>query len=226
MTTHVFAPILGRRIRVTQVDGTGTVVSTAKKVVTDGFINIKMTAQIEAGTEIIQRNAAGLLCINEMLNSSFKRLNVEIEFCGVNPSLAAMVTSAKEYNDYAGDVAGFTLGEGIIGNTFALELWTGISGETADPNANGYFVLPFVNAGNLGDITTDGQNAVTFSMANAFTRGGNSWGVGPYNTVYNNASPGIASKLPTALDPFDHLLVIDTAVAVPPVTPSPVLYTA
>jgi hypothetical protein len=87
--------------------------------------------------------------------------------------------------------------------------------------AGGYLLLPFVVGGVLGDITVDGENAVTFSLTGAYTKGGNAWGVGPYNVV-NNATPA-PSPLPTALDPFDHLLLVDTSLAPPAASCDPVL---
>jgi hypothetical protein len=186
-TTHCFVPILGKRIRVTQVTDAGVIPTGAMQITTDGFITVSLTSDIEAGTEIIQRNAHGQLCVNEKMNSSFKRFEATIDFCGVNPSLLAYVANAKEYHDYAGDVSGFTVGEGELTGSFALELWTGIGGALTDPTANGYFLLPFIGKGVLGDIKIDGTNAVTFSIKSAATKGGNGWGIGPYNVLINQA---------------------------------------
>lgn len=225
MTTHCFTPVFGKRIRVTTLDGCGNWPIAAEEdalIVTDGFISVSLTSEVEDGTEIIQRNAAGALCVNERMASSFKRFTVELEFCGVNPSLLGMVTNAEPYNDYAGDVAGFTVPEGELSKAFALELWTGLSGQACEPGqeqAGGYMLLPFIMAGTLGDVTIDGENAVNFTLSGAYTKGGNGWGVGPFNVVYNNAD--VAAALPTALDPLDHLLLIDTGVAPPPVACSP-----
>lgn len=213
-TTHCFAPILGKRIRVTQLNDDGTLGT--QYIVTDGFITVTLAAQIEAGTEILQRNAAGILCINELLSPNFKRLTVDVEFCNVNPSLLSFVTNAQEYNDYAGDAAGFTIGEGLITGAFALEIWTGLAGSINDDNANGYMMLPYVHKGHLDDIKLTSTAATNFNLKNGYTQGGNSWGVGPFSVVMNNDSPGVASKLPTSVDPFDHLLVMDTSVAAPP----------
>jgi hypothetical protein len=223
-TTHLFAPILGRRLRATQLLDDGKV--GLNKIVTDGFVTVTLSSTIEEGTEIVKRNAAGQLCVNELGNPSFKRFTVEIEFCGVNPSLLAYVAHAKEYKDYANDIAGFTVPEGEIKGLFALELWTGLSGSMADTKAGGYMLLPQIHKGNLGDITIDGENAVTFSVTGAYTVGGNQWGVGPttYKPVAN--ATGVASVLPLALDPLDHLLLIDTAVAAPPSSGQPTLVTA
>lgn len=216
MPTKCFTPILGKRIRVTELDECGQIQPTSRAIVTDGFVTITLSAQIEEGTEIIVRNAGGAICINEKSPDSFKRFDVEIEFCGVNPSLLAMVTNAEEYEDYAGDVAGFTVAEGEITGKFALELWTGLAGQACGDGgveASGYFLLPLVQSGTLGDVEVGGEDAITFSLANSYTVGGNTWDEGPFNVVNDE---GVASPLPTALDPFDHLLMLFTDVAPPP----------
>lgn len=220
MATHCFIPMLGKRLRATELDECGAVtLGTSRAVVTDGFITINLTSEVEDGTEILVRNAAGQLCVNEKMSDSFKRFTVEADFCGVNPDLLSITTNAEPYEDYAGDVAGFTVPEGEMTKKFSLELWMGMSGQACAPGAtgeaSGYMLLPFLQAGVLKDITIDGENAVTFGMQSAYTKGGNAWGVGPYNVLYNETS--VASPLPTALDPYDHLLLIDTAVAPPPV---------
>jgi len=223
---HFFTPILGKRIRVTEMNTDGSV--GANYVTTDGFITATLSSSIEAGTEIIQRNAAGILCVNELLASNFKRFTVDIEFCGVNPALVPMVTLASGYEDYAGDTAGFAVSEGLILGFFALEIWTGLSGSVYDDSANGYFLLPFVNFGNLADIKIAGDAAVTFELTNAYTVGGNQWGTGPYDVVYNGPadsgepdSGGSPAPLPTPVDPLDHMLLIDTAVPAPVVQNTP-----
>jgi hypothetical protein len=229
MTTHCFIPLLGKRMRVTELDSCGAITPEAEQVSTDGFITVNLSSEVEDGTEIIVKKASGALCVNERQASSFKRFNVEIEFCGVNPSLLSLVSNAEPYEDYAGDVAGFTVSEGELSKWFALELWLGISGNVCAPGAeeaSGYMLLPFVVGGVLGDISIDGENAVTFSLTGAVTKGGNTWGVGPYDVVVDNTvPPGVAAVLPTPLDPYDHLLLIDTAVAPPPESCDPALVT-
>lgn len=228
MPTHTFKPMLSKRMRVTELDDCGAVVpGTSMYVVTDGYLTLTLSSEVEEGTEILQRNAGGQLCVNEKLPNSFKRFTAEIEFCGVNPSLLAIVSNAEPYEDYAGDVAGFTVPEGEITKRFALEFWTGLSGTACLPGQTGtpggYVLLPQLQAGVLGDITVDGENLVTFSLTGAYTIGGNGWGVGPFNVVYNDDETPVASPLPTPIDPFDHLLLIDTALAYPPIAASPVV---
>lgn len=221
MATKCFDPILGKRIRVTRLDSCGNVPDpedTKGFVSTDGFISINLSSEVEDGVEIVTRKADGSLCVNEMGDSSFKRFNVEIEFCGVNPDLLALVSNAETYTVGA-DTAGITIPEGTLAKRFALELWTGLTGAACDPDADeasGYMLLPFLAGGVLGDLTIDGENAITFSITGAFTKGGNSWGVGPYEVI-RTGSPAADGPLPTSLDPMDHFLLIETNLAPPPV---------
>ncbi|QGJ92694.1 major tail protein [Microbacterium phage Megan] len=217
MATHCFIPLLGKRLRVTELDSCGAVFDGATMLATDGFVSLTLSSEVEEGTEIIVRKASGALCVNEKQADSFKRFTVEIEFCGVNPSLLALVTNAEEYAD-GEDVIGFTVPEGEILKWFALELWTGLSGVVCAPGteeASGYILLPFVVAGVLGDIELTGEDAITFTMTGAATKGGNAWGVGPYD-VYSSGSPATPGPLPEAIDAFDHLLMIETNMAPPP----------
>lgn len=228
MPTHSFVPVLGKRIRVTTLDVCGVVPDSAAPdavLATNGFVTITLSTEVEDGTEIITKRADGSLCVNERLVSSFKRFTVELEFCGVNPSLVSMVSNAEPYEDAAGDVAGFTVGEGDIVKKFALELWTGLSGEACAPGAeeaSGYVLLPFVQSGVPGDFTIDAENAANFTLTGAYTIGGNQWGVGPFDVVMNGDTPAVAGPLPTALDPMDHLLMMDTGVAPPPSADDPI----
>lgn len=224
MPTHYFTPILGKRIRVTDLDACGNVITGEDNALsTDGFVTLNLSSEIEEGEEIIQRKASGALCVNEKMSDSFKRFTLEIEFCGVNPHLMAKTTNAEIYNDWAEDPSGFTVPEGEFNKRFALELWTGLSGVACQPGAeeaSGYLLLPFVAAGVMGDLEVTGEDAITFSMTGAYTVGGNAWGVGPYEVLFNDENA--PATLPTALDPFDHLLMMDTGLAPPPVSQEPI----
>jgi hypothetical protein len=179
--TKTFRPVLGKMIRVTVLGPAGQVPAPATadaSLATDGFVSVKLSSQIEEGSEIIQKKANGDLCINEMQPSNFKRLTLEIVLCGVNASLLAMISNVEPYYDDAGVVVGFTQPEGVIDEKFALELWTGLSG--SDRVASGYFLLPYVNGGNIGDLEITEDGTIDFTVTAAFTKGGNSWGTGPY----------------------------------------------
>jgi hypothetical protein len=165
--------------------------------------------------QVITKNAAGALCVNVKAPDSFKRFTLEMEFCGVDPDLVSFMANMTAYVDYAGDKVGATVYEGTVSNKFGLELWTGLAGDacpTGVQEASGYVVLPCVNSGVLGDITVDGENAVSFSMQGAYTVSGNGWGKGVHTVVLNGANP---AKLPTAMLPTEPMLIIQTGVTPP-----------
>lgn len=230
MATNAFTPIRGKRIRVTELDECGRILPSARSMVTDGFVTVTLSPQVEDGTEITVRNANGAICVNERGNPSFTGFEVEIEFCEVNPSTVAMITNAREYENYGGDVAGFAVPEGEISGRFAFELWTGVAGVACGDEgdeASGYLLLPLVANGTIGDLEIGGEDAITFSLSNSMTKGGNAWGVGPFDVLLDGTGEaGVASPLPEPLDPNDHLLMVETFVAPPVSSVEPVTVTA
>ena len=219
MPTHTFTPVLGKRFRLVSLDACGRVTPESVYFVGDGFVSVTLSSETEEGSEILQKKFNGALCVNERQSDSFKRFTLEAEFCGVNPDVLSIMTNAEPYEDAAGDVAGFTVPEGSIDKAFALEIWTGLSGQACgegQEEASGYLLLPFLQAGVLGDIEMGGEDAVTFSMTGAYTKGGNTWGVGPFNVVFGELQE--PSPLPTPLDSLDHLLIMDTGLSVPALT--------
>lgn len=220
MATKTFTPVLGKRLRVIALDDCGSLPAsgTANSVaVTSGFITLSLSAEIEDGSEILVKRADSSICVNEMTNPSFKRFTLEIEFCEVDPGIASLVTNARQFKDYANDTVGIAVSEGEISKRFSLELWTGLAGEgcaSGVEEASGYLLLPHLNAGNVGDIEVDGENAVTFTMTGSFTRGQNGWSNGPFNVVQGAGST--PAKLATAADPFDHMIFLRTGLTPPP----------
>lgn len=214
MATRTLSPVFGKRIRITKLDECGNVPDageTDSMAVTDGFITVSLSSEIEDGDEITQKNAAGHLCINERTDSSFKYFTGEIEFCEVDPGILSLITNVVPYED-ADDTIGFYVPEGTITQRFALELWTGLAGQSCPEDveeASGYLLLPFMKGGSLGDIEVGGEDAVTFTVSDMSSTGGNGWGVGPYDVV--DGGP-----LPNELDEMAHLLMIETGVAPPP----------
>lgn len=225
-----FKPVLGKRIRVTKLDDCGRPADKDKDdqvVVTGGFVSVSLSSETEDGEEIIQKTANGDLCVNERLSDSFKRFTVELSLCGVNPELLSLLTNADVYEGYdtgeSGDdstSSGIVIKEGKVDTNFALELWTGLSGaqcKSGVEEASGYLLLPFVNSGVLGDLEVTGDDAIDFSISNAFTKSGNGWGEGPYRVLGDMSDDELTAKsLPSELDEDDHLLLIDTGIAPPP----------
>lgn len=191
-------------------------------VVTDGFISVKMTTEVEEGTEIVQKNANGDICVNEKNPNAFKRVTLEIEMCGVNDAVATLMTNAEVYENW--DEAGIGTVESAvpIDGVFAFELWTGLAGAKCGEGAataSGYILLPFVQAGTLGDVTVDSENAVNFTATGMYTRDGSGWGSGPYDVILQEPEADedpVAGPLPSPLTEKDHRLRITVDVAPPP----------
>lgn len=225
MATRTMKPVRGKRIRITQLDNCGRVPAAGTEdafIVTDGFVSVQLSSTTEEGPEITQRGITGAIVINEKLSDSFKRFTMELTFTGVNPALLPMVSNAKARQNADGDNTGFTIGEGTIEKWFAFELWTGLAGtacQEGEEDASGYMLLPFVQAGTLGDVTVDGENAVNFAMTGAYTRGGHAWGAGPYQVEYGAADE--PSVLVEPLDPFDHFYFGFTGLTPPPMADDP-----
>lgn len=219
MATHSFTPVLGKRFRIVSLDECGRVTPESEFYVGDGFVSVTLSSEVEDGVEILKRKFTGALCVNELSSPSFKYFTLEVEFCGVNPDVLTIMTNAEPYEDASGDVAGFTVPEGTLDKRFALEIWTGLSGQACgagQEQASGYMLLPFVQAGVMSSIEMTEEDAVTFSMESANSKGGNGWGTGPFNVVFG--ADDTPAPLPTALDPKDHLLIMDTGLAVPELT--------
>lgn len=208
-TVKPFAPVLGKIVRITELDKCGLPGEAGEDgfIATDGFITMTLSTETEDGNEILVKKANGGICFNKKQPDAFKRFTLEIQFCDVHPVLVSWLTNAKPYTDSEDTVIGFTQGDGDIDKKFSFEMWTGTDGNACEggEEQSGYVLLPFVNGGTIGDITVNGEDAVEFTISGAYTESGNQWGVGPYDVVMEDGGPG---PLPTAIDSDDHLLMI------------------
>jgi hypothetical protein len=189
MATKCISLVRGRRARFTRLDACGRpVYGPESQVVTEGFVSVSYTANVDEGEEISLPNAAGKRCVYEPAVPSFLGYTVEVAFCNVDPDLFAMATGQRTLTDANGDVVGFTMDTSVdtSQSAFALEVWAGAptSGGCAEGSEGsyGYVLLPFVQGGIVGDFTIE-NDAVTFTISQAATRDGNGWGVGPYDVV-------------------------------------------
>ena len=221
MATKRFTVVRGKRLRITRLDECGNPPEDATPcsfVVTKGFISVALSAEIETGDDIVEKNADGDLCINDKSRDQFKRWNVEASFCEVDPSILDMMTNVVVETDYDDNIVGVRQPEGASIDSFALELWTGVPGSDCVPGEAtnyGYLLLPFVVGGPLGDVTIE-NGAATFPVT-SFTKGSGGWGEGPYDVVPTDAenTPG---RLATPMGPKEHMLMRLTTIAPPDIS--------
>lgn len=219
MGSQCFSLVRGRALRVTKLDGCGRVLLGARsQVTTEGFISVGLTANTEEGETISVTNAAGKVCILDEPSPSFTGYGIEVAFCGVDPELFSLMTGQKVVLNAAGtDAIGFRMNSGInlAGQGFALEMWSNVPVAACDASGGasyGYFLIPFVQGGVLGDFTVE-NGAINFTLTGATSKDGNEWGVGPYDVV-RDASNAPGPLLET-LEAKDHLHMQLTTVAPP-----------
>lgn len=207
MATYCLKPFKGKVMRIVSLDACGAVVSGTKKmVVSDGFVSVEQRAVYRDPTEYELINANGDYCLNERDPARLRWIELTITLCGVDPEMVNIMTgSPLVMNDAATPEAiGFRTRENVAGN-FGLEMWTDLGGSTScsgGTKAYGYFLLPWVKDGVIGDLTIE-NGAASFQVTNARTSGNSLWGTGPYN-VWNSVAAPTGAKLISAISALDH----------------------
>lgn len=211
--TTCFAIVRGKRVRVTELDECGAPVAEGFFVVSDGFIQVALTSELEAGDEYVQKNADGALCVNERAPDNLKRLNVTVDWCNVDPDIINLITGYPvEIGESPGDSVGFRITEGIADTRYALELWTGLAGaDCAAGNVPyGYLLLPRVTGSTLGDITVG--NATVTVQSTGYTEGNSGWASGPWDVIGDPLTP---TPLTDPIASNEHALLRVTEVPPP-----------
>lgn len=219
MASTSFPMVRGRVMRATKLDGCGRVLPAAcGAIVSDGFVSVELTANIETGDDISVTNAAGRVCVSDPAVPQFNGYGVQVTFCQVNPELYAMMSGQAVVYNGAGDAVGFRVSSDVDASDsgFALEVWSNVPAVACATEGGagtyGYTLLPFVQGGVLGDFTIE-NGAVTFVISNAATKAGSGWEEGPYDVVLDDEDA--ASPLLTPIGDSDHLHVQLTEVAPP-----------
>lgn len=188
MADKCFPLIRGRAMRVTRLDGCGVPVPGSGSVVTTkGFISVALTSNTIEGEPIQVTNANGENCVNDTPAPKFTGFGAEVTMCKVDPRLFSLMTGQSVVRDASGNVVGFDVESDVDldDQGFAIELWSKVPAEACEPGQGqsyGYFLLPFLKGGVLGDFTVENA-AINLVITGAQTKDGSSWGVGPYNVV-------------------------------------------
>ena len=140
-----------------------------------------------------------------------------LDGCGVDPALIDIMTGQPIVNDAQDVAVGFRMNSAVdaCDSGFALEVWSSVPAAVCEPGQEGsfgYFLVPFVKGGIIGDFTI-ANDVVNFSLAGAKSKDGSAWGVGPYDVARDENS--LAGPLLTPIDVNDHLDMELTTVAPP-----------
>lgn len=188
----------GNVMRVTRLDGCGRpIYGDCNQVVSDGFVTVTLSAEVQEGEEVTVTKANGKTCISDKACDQLRWYTVETEFCQVDPDLIQMMNPTWEkILDYQGDTIGYDAKGNLSCDTgFALEIWMDTYGSTdacsgeGAQGAYGYLLLPWVVGGAPGDLEI-GNDAISFSFTGR-TKLGSRWGRGPYPVMLGeNGAPG------------------------------------
>lgn len=189
------APIQGTRLRIARLDACGVPVTGAGGlVVTNGFVQVAISQQYEDGTEYQQRNAAGDFCVNEVGPDQFKRVDLDIQMCAIDPDVVGLITGVPVIVTGAPATGtGFWVTEGTVTQRFSLEVWQNISGQACVGSSPqyAYWAFPNLGAGKFNDFTI--ENDVLEWTLSAKSKGAAAgWGGGPTAIDWISAVPTAA----------------------------------
>ena len=182
------SPIKGKMLRATKLTSCGVpVLGTGAwpvQILTKGFVSVEYSPEFDDGEEIDQRNADGESCVYEPARRRVKFMNLTITACRVDPELYTLITGMPLVVDEAGAATGMRITSTVNADTaVALELWSGTAGRKCAGGAStrprfGYFLLPQIVDGQVGDFTIE-NGAATFTLTGKGVEN-EAWGVGPY----------------------------------------------
>lgn len=208
------APIKGSHLRVVAVNDCGVPVTGtgALSIVTKGFVQVQMEPDYEDGEEFVERNADGELCVNQKDRPSLKRFTLTVDWCEVDPVLAAYVMSARLLDTVSPAVTGtgWGLSEGEAANKFSMEVWQRVAGSGAcDPSGVQRYIYnawPHVGNVQVGTYTIENGRSTLQFVGETFAA----------STLWGNG-PGAAAWLPTGVTvrSTEHWLWNITTVAPP-----------
>lgn len=187
------SPIQGTRMRIVRLDQCGIPVSgVGGQVVTEGFVQVEVSQDYEDGTTYELRNAQGDFCVNDQGPDQFRRSNLTVQFCAIDPDVVNLITGSLVITTGAPVTGtGFWVLEGGVETRFSLEVWQAVSGVAclgANP-LRAYWAWPNLFGGRFNDFTI--QDGVLEWSLSARTSPANSlWGTGP------GSSPDWISAVP------------------------------
>lgn len=220
--TQCVALARASRMRLTRLDSCGAPdPGPTGTLVTDGFINVDSAPNYLDPEEITQLNANGDLCIDDQGNPQLRWVDLTVVMCNVDPDVFNIVTgNPLVVNDASPtpESVGFRINSGLTGTaSFAMELWSRVSGQACDPDGNalyGYWLIPFIVQAKVGQWSV--ANAALTMTFTARTSVDSLWALGPTAyTVRADAATGTPERILTPIADDDHVHFEIVSVAPP-----------
>lgn len=221
--------VRGKVARVTKVDRCGMpLAGEGNLIVTDGFVRVRYTPNMEDGEDKVIKNANGDVCVADRTAPSYKWWDIEAEFCEVDPELFGLATGQAMVLDHAQEAKGLRFSKKVpVNEGIALEVWSGTAGDDCDTPLDdsilesepvfsyGYWLAPAIVEGVISEIEIS-ADAATFTLTGRAVSGPR-WGRGPFDVVAQDEAntPGRLLE-PIRKDDFVHVEEVTIA------PPSPV----
>lgn len=203
MATECLPMARGKTLRLTRLDECGAVVEGLTSTLVTGFVLVTPTANYLDPEELQQADANGDLCIDDLGPVQLRWIDLEIQLCVTDPYFVNIVTGDPLVLDdaVAPNTVGWRIDKELTGSAnFALEMWSGVSGQSCDVAGNptfGYWLFPWVKDAQWGEWTVQNAALVTTFTARAVAGGG--WGVGPYDIRRDAVTPATTEPLLTPI---------------------------
>lgn len=205
MATECVSMSRGKMLRITRLNECGTVVEGATStLVMKAFVSATLTPNYQDAEEITQTDANGDICVDDRSPVALRWIDIALNVCTWDPFFINMVTGDPlVVNDVAPtpDTVGWRIDTDLSGSAnFALEIWSGITGQACDPEGNvnyGYWLFPWVKDAQWGEWTINNGAALGTFTARAVI--GSDWGVGPYDVRRDGTVPATLEPLLTPI---------------------------
>lgn len=203
----------GIRMRVANLDQNGVPTpGVAQLYVTDAFTKVGITPVYTDGNEIETKNAQGVTCVNYRSADTFKRADVDIELCSVDPYLVAMLIGGTVLTSGTPAKTGFALPPlgAVTGNGVSIEVWARRvdDGEEDTDSPWGHWVYPRVKNLRIGDWAHEDNPNLPKITGQAYENP--NWFDGPLND-WLVASDRVVQYMPTATLPVAQVGYFDVA---------------
>lgn len=188
--------------------------------VVTAFITVTNTPNYQDPTELQQLDANGDLCIDDRSPVQLRWIDLSINLCVTDPFAVNIMTGDPLVVDDAAptpNTIGWRIDTELSGSaSFALEIWTGVSGQACDPAGFpkfGYYLYPWVKDAQWGEWVV-GNNVITNTIT-ARAVIGSAWDVGPYNIRRDATTPATLEPLLTPIGPTEAMHFQSTTLAPP-----------
>lgn len=223
MATECVRISRGKRMRITRENECGSVVNGASSTLTvEALVTGTLTPNYADAQEISVLNANGDICIDDRSRPALRWIDVSLNVCVWDPTMINLITGDPLVLDNAAptpNTVGFGIDTALTGSAnFGLEIWSGIAGQSCDPNGNvkyQYWLLPWVKDAQWGEWLPAQNDGITATWTARAVTGGD-WGVGPYDDVLRDAvTPATLTPLLTPIGATEVLRSITTSAPLP-----------